>query len=193
VLGIILIALSLVIPDLPIGPSGEIMDRVKGGSFLFGGIIVILIASRLGKRERPKEPTQGAMRGKARLVFTLILTSFIIAQFAVLYYMGQQSAPFSIQVTPLHIEDAVAGQSYVFSVTVQEEGEGKRQGEAVNISVFAPDATTSIAPEAILPGEVAEVTVIPMEVTIGRNLSVIIYGKRSRRHKVKATIMVNAP
>jgi hypothetical protein len=188
-----MIAMSLVLVELSIGPSGEVMDRVKGGSLILGGVIVMFIASRLGKRERLQDSERVAKKGKARRVFTLVLVAFIVAQFAFIYYMGEQSAPFSMQVTPQYIEDGVAGQSHVFSVSVQEEGEGKHQGEAVKISVLAPDATTSVVPEAIAPGEVAEVTVIPDESTIGRNLTFIIYGRRSKRQKVKATIMVNAP
>ena len=123
----------------------------------------------------------------------LLLVGAITMQLVYVYYLREQSAPFTIQVTPQHIDDGVAGQGCVFSVTVQEEGEGRHEGEAVKISVLAPDATTSVAPEAIAPGEVAEVTVTPNEASIGRNLTVIIYGRRSKKHKVKATIMVNAP
>jgi hypothetical protein len=71
-----------------------------------------------------------------------------------------------------------------------EEGGGRHEGEAVEISVFAPNAKTSVFPGAFFPGEVGEVRVTPSQASSGRNLSVIIAGRRSKLRKVKVTIEV---
>ena len=67
--------------------------------------------------------------------------------------------------TPAQIEDAVAGQRCVFLVVVADEGEGIGKGEAVDISATATNATVTINPQAITPGQVAEVTLIPDEMS----------------------------
>jgi hypothetical protein len=195
VLGIILIALSVILTEVVRQPGQTPSRLLFYGPFL-GGLALIFIANRwrIGMGRPGQGRTSGnVMRGRSKLVLILLLGGVIVVQLVYVYYLGEQSAPFSMQVTPQHVENGVAGQSYVFSVTVQEEGEGRHQGEAIKISVLAPDATTSVDPEIIAPGEVAYVTVIPDEASVGSNLTAIIYGRRSKRHKVKVTIMVNAP
>ena len=165
-------------------------------SLLFGGLGVIVVANRLriGKRvPAQREAGRGLFRGRPRLLVILLLSLLMAVQLGFIYYLGEQSAPFSIQVDPQYIENGVVGHSYVFSVSVQEGGEGTHQGEAVKISVFAPDTKVNVTPEAIFPWEIAKITAVPEEASEGRNLTIIIYGRRSRMHKVKATIMVVHP
>jgi hypothetical protein len=87
-----------------------------------------------------------------------------------------------MQVIPEKMEDSVSGQMCVFLVTVAEEGLGSDEGKAVNISATATDATVTVSPQAIAPGQVAEVIVVP-EVTLlsgeeSRTLTVTVNGKR---------------
>ena len=85
VLGIILISLSLILPELSIGASGEVMERVQGAGLIFGGLVVILVARRLGKGERPQDKPREKMKIRTRLVLTLIMVVFIAVQFTFLY------------------------------------------------------------------------------------------------------------
>ena len=48
-----------------------------------------------------------------------------------------------------------------------------------------------IDPPEIRPGQVAEITVIPDEGHVGKNLTVSITGKRMRKERTTSTIMVN--
>jgi len=83
----------------------------------------------------------------------------------------------------------------VFLVVVADEGEGNGEGKAVNISATTPGATVTVEPPAITPNQVAEVTVIPDEVTIGDTLTVTltitVSGERGGLEKTEtATLQV---
>ncbi len=71
---------------------------------------------------------------------------------------------------------AIAGQHFVFLVTITEEGEGSEL--PVLISATAPGAEVVIYHEDILEGEVAEVVVIPAPASIGQIIEVTITGTR---------------
>ena len=78
------------------------------------------------------------------------------------------TAPFSMQVIPSkpfimdHMK-AIVGQRWVFLVVVADEGLG--EGKAVSISAASTfNASVTVNPKTITPGQVAEVTVIPKEV-----------------------------
>ena len=99
---------------------------------------------------------------------------------------------FSMQVIPANMEDAVAGQRCVFLVDVEEPEWA--EGPAVNISavplVVPFDASVTVNPQAITPGQVAEVTVIPDEASANSTLRVIVIGERGRVKRTKS-ITVN--
>jgi hypothetical protein len=65
------------------------------------------------------------------------------------------------------MDDAIAGQRCVFPVTIVAEGPGVGAGGPVVLSASllgAPlEASVSVEPNAIQPGEVAELTIIPLE------------------------------
>jgi hypothetical protein len=85
---------------------------------------------------------------------------------------------FHIQVIPEQLNgDAIAGQQCVFLVTVVHEGEGGSE-KAVSLSATAPGSTVAVNPQAIVPGQVAEVTVIPGQASIGNNIEVTVLGER---------------
>ena len=91
---------------------------------------------------------------------------------------GEGPSPFSLQVIPAYMQDTIAGQSCVFLVTVTDAGEGGGQGEIVNISATAPGAAVTVGPQAITPGQVAEVIVVPNEASTGSTLTVTVNGER---------------
>jgi len=105
-------------------------------------------------------------------------------------FLRSEPCPFSLQVIPEHIEDSIAGQRCVFLVVVADEGRGSGEGEAVNISATAPGAAVTVNPQAITPGQVAEVTVIPDKASTGRTLSVNITGERGLKQTDTTTVNV---
>lgn len=115
------------------------------------------------------------------LVVASVLAVCLIA--GALFLTRSEPCPFSLQVIPEHIEPSIAGQRCVFLVVVADEGRGSGEGDAVNISATAPGAAVTVDPQAITPRQVAEVTVIPDELTpdeasTGKTLTVIINGQR---------------
>ena len=123
-------------------------------------------------------------RARAIGVVVIIVVVAIIGG-AVWYYTlpGPTPTPFSMQVTsrPTYVAGVVpsfAGQRCVFLVVVADEGQGSGKGEAVDISATAPGSTVTVYPQAITPGEVAEVTVIPDTESTGKTLTVTVRGER---------------
>jgi hypothetical protein len=86
--------------------------------------------------------------------------------------------PFSIDVTPVIMEDTIVGQSCVFLVTVSDEEATGGESALVSISAIATGAAVTVGPKEIAPGSVSEVVVIPDETSIGQPLTVTIEGKR---------------
>ncbi len=103
---------------------------------------------------------------------------------------GADSAPFSVVVVPTYVRESAPGQRCVLLVTVKDEGEGRGAGKPVRISADAFGATVQIEHEEILPGEVAEVSVVPSDTMVDKNITVTVTGKRGLVEKATATIPV---
>jgi len=87
-------------------------------------------------------------------------------------------APYSMQVIPEQIRgESIVGQMVVFLVVVADEGEGVGRGEAVSLSATAA-GSVAVDPQAIAPGQVAEVAVIPDEASVGENVTLTVRGER---------------
>ena len=125
------------------------------------------------------------------LVMASILAVCLIA--GVLFLKGEgDSCPFSMQVIPEHISDSIAGQRCVFLVVVADEGQGSGEGKAVNISATAPGASVTVDPQAIPPGKVAEVTVIPDKMSENETLTATVRGERGGLKQTETvTVKVN--
>ncbi len=105
------------------------------------------------------------MNAKILVVLTLLAILLTLAMACGRGGRDEPTAtPFSMEVIPQQIQYLMARQICVFLVTVAEQGEGGSYGQAVNISAKAPGASVTVEPEAITPGQVAEVTIIPDEV-----------------------------
>ena len=92
-----------------------------------------------------------------------------------------ENSIFHIDVIPETPEDingepffkySIAGQRFVFLVTITEEGEESEV--PVTISGVAPGAEVVIYHQNILEGQVAEVVVIPEQSSIGQSINVTI-------------------
>jgi len=118
------------------------------------------------------------MKRKVTSISAVVLVLVLLLTLALSCGEKEEPAPFSMEVIPELMEDAIAGQSCVFLVVVADEGQGSGAGEAVNISATGPGSAVTVDPQAITPGQVAEVTVVPLEAGTGGTLTVTIRGER---------------
>ena len=102
----------------------------------------------------------------------------------------EEPVEFSMQVIPESIEDSIPGQRCVFLVAVEDEGND--EGGEVNISATVEGATVTINPQAITPGQVAEVTVIPDELVVDGTLTLTatITGEREGLDQTETVTIV---
>lgn len=76
---------------------------------------------------------------------------------------------------------SIVGQRCIFLVVVEDE----EQGQAVKISATALGANVTVYPQAIIPGQVGEITVIPDKASVGKNLTVTVNGERDGLKQTK--------
>jgi hypothetical protein len=78
---------------------------------------------------------------------------------------NEPPSPFSLVVQHNKMNDVIVGQKCVFLMTVIDEGKGYGKGEPVNISAtnLLYATTVSVEPRMLVPGQVAEITVVPGE------------------------------
>ncbi len=133
--------------------------------------------------------TDGEWMKRGTLALTLVLVS--AASIMIIWYQirhGGDAGDFTIQVVPESARESAPGQRCVLLVTVGEDG--SNEGRPVRISAFADGATVVVEHEVIVPGEVAEVSVIPEAAMTNQNITVTIVGRRGRERKTTATIPV---
>ena len=85
----------------------------------------------------------------------------------------KEGVPFSIQVSPKHIDGHPSGE-FEFSVAVSSD-EARKD---VNISASIDGASSEVNPEVIKPGEVAIVTVTTFTESYGQLLTLTVQGER---------------
>ena len=67
----------------------------------------------------------------------------------------------------------------ILLVFISDEGKGNGKGKAVFISVAANDFEVSVNPQAIIPGQVAKVTVVHDETNKDEVLTITVNGERN--------------
>ena len=75
-------------------------------------------------------------------------------------YDEPEPAGFTLSVVPQQMYDAINGQLCVLLVTVEDDADVTTTGP-ISITATANDATVTVEPAEIIPGEVCELTVIP--------------------------------
>jgi len=91
--------------------------------------------------------------------------------------------PFSIEIIkrPASFGDivfAIVGQKCIFLVIIEDEEQTNNNKKAVNISVTSSDCQVTVLPQSIIQGQVAEVSIMPIEANIGKNITVTLKGER---------------
>lgn len=132
--------------------------------------------------------------------FQVIATIIIIVIGGVgtlLYYYSQTAvenpASFSMELIsrpaiPMGAEPniiSITGQRVVFLVAITDTGQGSGFGEAVSISATVPNVEAVVNNPSIKSGEVAEVVVIPNQLTKNTNLTLTIQGVRNGFEQIK--------
>ena len=125
---------------------------------------------------------------QAILCVALIASSIGIITFS-LKALIPESAQFSLNVItrPASFGDAlyaVPNQKCLFLVTI-EENQTSSGLKAVNVLVASPNCVVTVFPQAIVSGQVAEVTVVPADADVGKNVTVTIQGERDGSKQVK--------
>ena len=112
-------------------------------------------------------------------VLTVLLLSITIClTFGCSSDSQEETIPFQIIVIPEQLNGhSIAGQQCVFLVTITDEGQTSEI--PVDVSATTSGAEIVIYKQAIVEGEVAEVVVIPTQVSIGKTIEVIITGNRN--------------
>lgn len=127
---------------------------------------------------------------------TLVVIIFIVlATAGIWYYKQSVPSPFYMKVIsrpfiPMKGENgipiSIPGQRVVFLVVIEDTGGGYNYGEAVDISATVSGASVSVNNPTIKPGEVAEVNVIPNQMSANKLLTITINGNRSGFKQVES-------
>jgi hypothetical protein len=116
------------------------------------------------RTRRPPSPDPTPVRRHRRGWPTLLSLAIVIAVGAivVLARPSPLAAPFTPEIVPPSVGDAIPGQRIVLLVTVADDGRVTDPVEvgAATSDRFAADVTISVAPDRIRAGQVAEVTVV---------------------------------
>ncbi len=132
------------------------------------------------------------MNRRTASVLAIVLAAVLSLVIYQLESIRHQSAPFVIEVTPVHIRDSVVGQTCVFLVTIEEDDGDPGSGGKVILTVEAPNVGASIHPRDPEPGEVAEIWIRTTQEQLGKNLTVIITGKRGTQEaEQRVTVWVD--
>ena len=128
----------------------------------------------------------------SKLQATIIVVIMIVTVAFSAYLMSltnTEAISFSLNVTnrPASFGEAlytIPNQECLFLVTI-EENQTSQGLKAFTISATAPDCQVTVFPQTITSGEVAEVTVVPIEADVGKNVSVTIQGERDGAKQTK--------
>jgi len=93
-------------------------------------------------------------------------------------YSWHRSA-FSLRIAPDLVRATVPDHGCVFLVSVQEAAAGASFDERFVLTADAPGAVVSIVPNAVVAGEVAEVTVVPAMASVDTTRSLTVRAERA--------------
>ena len=123
------------------------------------------------------------------LIVLIIIASGVGASAYYIWPSNAEAAPFQLKVInrPAFFGETVysiPGQKCMFLVTLVENQTSTESG-AVKLTITSPDCETSIYPQTITLGQVAEITVTPTSANVGRNVTMTLTGERG---SVKRTV-----
>jgi hypothetical protein len=118
---------------------------------------------------------------QAVIIVVIIAGTFAFSAYF-LSLANTDTTPFALNVTgrPASFGEAlfaIPNQKCLFLVTI-EENQTSQESKAVTISATSTDCQVTVFPQTITSDEVAEVTVVPAEADVGKNVTVTIKGER---------------
>ena len=124
---------------------------------------------------------------QAVIIAVILIATIAASTYLLLANMG--TAPFSLKVVsrPASFGDivySIPGQKCLFLVTVEENQTGT-SSKPVNLSVTAPDCEVTLFPKSITPGQIAELSVIPTQDNIGKNVTITLQAERQGLKQTK--------
>lgn len=100
---------------------------------------------------------------------------------------------FALSIYPSQLRgDAIAGQMVIYLVTVADNA-SEQTGGSIKLTASAAGLPVSVYPEAILPGQVAEVTVVPNVEAVGSNITVSVGGERGGLTHTQTVVFTVVP
>jgi hypothetical protein len=126
---------------------------------------------------------------QAVICIAIVMASVTVATYG-LMFLNSNPQPFQINVVnrPASFGEvlySIPNQKCLFLISINESTTQNANLKAINLSVVSPDCETTISPQAITSGQVAELTVIPPENSVGTNLTVSIQGERDGLKQTK--------
>lgn len=112
----------------------------------------------------------------------IIVTATIAISAYILLPTNTEATPFSLNVInrPASFGDivySIPGQKCLFLITI-EENQTSSGSKPVNISATSPDCEVTIFPQSITLNQVAELSVMPTQANIGKNVTITLQGER---------------
>ena len=130
---------------------------------------------------------RGQREPNVRKLFSLLLLALCLSGCSLWPFQG---AP-EIELRPGEMGDTVPDQLCVFLATVSDPG---GQGQEVELSAIIDGASVTVAPPFSRAGEVAEVTVVPGEESIGQTLTLTVEARRGfSKSEAAVTVVVQDP
>ena len=112
------------------------------------------------------------MRKLSILVFMILLISPLTGCFD----SSHETSPLRLEVIPQQLNGfSIAGQQCVFLVWIDDQ---EASNTATELSAKANGQEVPVYPQAILRGEIAEVTVIPQKENVGKTIDLSVTGQR---------------
>ncbi len=115
-------------------------------------------------------------------IIVIIITATIALSAHFLMPTNTEAAPFSLNVInrPASFGDifySIPGQKCLFLVTIKEN-QTSTGPKPVNISVTSPECEVAVFPQSITEDQVAELSVVPTQANIGKNVTITLQGER---------------
>ncbi len=119
---------------------------------------------------------------QAAICIVIITASIVFAAYC-LTSLKLNPTRFSINVTsrPASFGEllyAIPNQKCLFLVSIAENSSQTHESSTVNISVTSPDCQATVYPQAITGKQVAEVTAVPTEDCVGKNVTITLQAER---------------
>jgi len=130
-----------------------------------------------------KIETESAVTKIQAAIITIIIIATVTSSAYFLSLTNTEATSYSLNVTnrPAAFGETlytIPNQKCLFLATITEN-QTSQESKPVTISATAPNCQVTVYPQTITSSKVAEVTVVPTEASVGKNVSLTIQGERN--------------